>query len=103
MLRGSSTCIILLIGTVLSQYIPPQPDWLRMNDPVASFVSTVTAGPLPNQYTLTNGLITRIFQTTSNGGFGTVEYRLETGDGLSFLRGLGPEARIFFDNTVCVL
>jgi hypothetical protein len=83
---------------------PPQPDYLRSAAPRTTYQSTFAAGPLPGQYTLSNGLITRVFSTASSGstltGFGTVDFRLESdGDGSSsFLRGLGPEARLFLDN-----
>jgi hypothetical protein len=83
-----------LLGHTMSQF-PPQPDYLRSPDPVAAFPTSLQATG-PSELTLSNGLISRVFRTTPN--FYTTDYRNEGGDGTSFIRGIGPEAQLFFDD-----
>jgi hypothetical protein len=85
--------VVISVATVVAQ-LPPQPDYLRSADPVATFVtSLISTGP--DEITLTNGLISRVFRTSPN--FFTADYRTEAGDGVSFLRGIGPEAQLFLN------
>jgi hypothetical protein len=103
---ASAVALLLAPSSLVSASspFPPQPDYLRMPDPRGTFVATFSAGSQPGTYVLTNGLATRVFASTSapDGsltGFGTIDYRLDAGGdgGTSFLRGLGPEARLYLD------
>jgi hypothetical protein len=85
------------VSVCTAQYIPSQPDYLRMPNPLQTYVTSLTETG-NNTITLSNGLLTRVFTTGPNGAFGTTEYRLESGDGLSFIRGYAPEARVYLDN-----
>jgi hypothetical protein len=80
-------------GPLVVAQFPAQPDWLRSPDPVAAFPATVTSDGAT--VTLSNGLITRVFTISPN--WFTSEYRSEAGAGTSFLRGVSPRARVFFD------
>lgn len=86
--------LLLLSATGVVAQLPPQPDYLRSADPVATYAtSLISTGP--NELTLSNGLISRVFRTSPN--FFTADYRTEAGDGTSFLRGIGPEAQLFLN------
>lgn len=75
-----------------SSMLPAQPDWLRIPNATAVYpASFSTAG---DTWTLSNGLISRIFTLLpDSGAFGTTEYSVSSDD-TSFLRGVGPEARV---------
>jgi hypothetical protein len=92
--RTRAAAAALAACAAAAQWLPPQPDWLRMADPVAAFPTTFSASPDGSTLTLTNGLATRQWTLLPGGGVGTTEYRLDAGDGTSFLRGLAPEARL---------
>lgn len=98
-MRGLPPLALLLAASAAAQ-LPPQPDYLRSADPVATFVTSVTSTGA-NEITLSNGLVSRVFRTSPN--FFTVDYRNEAGDGTSFLRGIGPEAQIFLDGAALPL
>ena len=92
---GMSRILSFSIFTLASCQFPPQPDWLRSSDPVRDFPSAVTLDAAASTVTLSNGLITRVFTTAPH--WVTSDYRSEADAGTSFLRGISPEARVFFD------
>ena len=79
-------------ASVLGQF-PPQPDWLRDANPFATYKASVQS--TNNTVTLSNGLMTRVFTTSPN--WFTSDYRSEADSGVSFMRGISPEARVYFD------
>ncbi len=89
-----STFLCMSILAFASAQFPPQPDYLRNNDPAANFPTSLSTNT--NEITLSNGLISRVFRTSPN--FFTVDYVNEAGDGKSFIRGIGPEAQLFLDD-----
>lgn len=86
--------LILVVANVNAQF-PAQPDWLRSSNPLSTYKATVRTDE-PNKVIISNGLITRSFTVSPN--WYTSDYRNEIGVGTSFIRGVSPEARLFFDN-----
>ena len=91
---ASRALLALALAALARAQFPSQPDWLRSPDPTSAYRSTVTASG--STVTLSNGLMTRVFTTAPN--WYTSEYRSEAGFGTSFLRGISPEARVYFDS-----
>lgn len=90
---AATIAFALLLSQATAQF-PSQPDWLRSSNPLGTYKATVNTDS-PNTVVLSNGLMTRTFMTSPN--WYTLDYRSDIGVGTSFIRGVSPEARLFFD------
>ena len=70
-------------------------DWLRASA-VAQFATQLSPGPGLHDVTLSNGLVSRTWTMLPGGAVGTTEYSLHSSS-TSFIRGMGPEARVTLD------